>query len=326
MLRNILAAALRHLARNRLYTVVSVLGLAVGFSTALLAALVIRNEYSYDHDVPGYEQTFVVLAVFSPPGLAPQYERLTLLEAAAQLKLESEQIVATSRVLDEQMRVERDGRDWSESVYWADASLPDVLPMPSYAGDVATALQAADGLVLSRSFARRFFGRDSPLGEVLTINGNPMVVRALIEDPRPNASHEPWHIIAAGAASFSMITVSERQPGDSWANVTVVSGLTYVRLKPGADVEMLAQAAQKLVQPPEGTPAMLSTELVRIDRLNAHEGLNPGFRNRMTMLGILGVVVLLVAAVNFVNLQTARSVLRAREVAIRRVAGARRAR
>jgi putative ABC transport system permease protein len=324
MFRNCLAAALRHLSRNRLYTAISVAGMAVGLCVALMAGLVIRNQYSYDHDLPGYERTWTLLAVFSPPGLTPQYARLTVLQAAAELTLVDPQVEATSRVLDERMRVERDGRSWRETVYWADANLPDVLPMPVYAGDIREALRVADGVVLSRSYARRFFGRDAPLGAILTVDGHPMVVRALIEDPRPNTTHEQRHIIAAGTASFSTIAVQEREPGGTLGRFTIASGLTYLRLRPGTDVEALTRAAQRLVQPAEGVPVMLSTELVRIDRLNQHEGLNPGFRNRMMMLGLLGAVVLLVAGVNFVNLLTARSMLRAREVAIRGVAGARR--
>jgi putative ABC transport system permease protein len=72
----------------------------------------------------------------------------------------------------------------------------------------------------------------------------------------------------------------------------------------------------------DGAPAIMSLELIRIDRLNTHEGMHPAFRGRMMMLGVLGAMVLLIAAVNFVNLQTARSALRAREAAIRTVAGA----
>lgn len=324
MFRSGLAAALRHLYRNRLYTVISIAVLAVGLCVALVAALVIRNQYSYDRDVQGYERTFVLLAVFSPPGLAPQYGELTLLEAAAQLNLDSAQIEAVSRVLDEEMRLEANGLQWSERVYWADASLPDVLPGSVYAGDVAKALQTADGLVLSRSYARRFFGRDTPLGETLTVDGHPMVVRAVIEDPMPYATHTQRHVIGAGGASFSTIAVQERQPDDRLANFTLVSGLTYIRLTPHADRIALERAVQQLVQRQDGVPAMLSAELVRIDQIHSHEGLNPGFRDRMVMLAILGAAVLLVACVNFVNLQTARSRLRAREVAIRRVAGARR--
>ncbi len=103
-------------------------------------------------------------------------------------------------------------------------------------------------------------------------------------------------------------------------NFTVVSGFTYVRLKPGVEAKRLDDATASIL-PEQGR---LPTEFVRIDRLNVHEGLHPGVAGRMTLLGVLGAVVLLIAGVNFVNVLTARSVRRAREVVVRKIAGARR--
>jgi putative ABC transport system permease protein len=97
-----------------------------------------------------------------------------------------------------------------------------------------------------------------------------------------------------------------------------------VRLKPGADVAGFRQGLPRLLElcGLGSLSKLISLELIRIDRLNSNEGMHPAFRSRMMLIGILGAVVLLIAAVNFVNLQTARSALRARETAIRALAGA----
>jgi putative ABC transport system permease protein len=325
MFRNCLAAALRHLARNKLYTAVSVIGLAIGLSTALIAALVIRNQYTYDHFVPGYERTYVVQMVVTPVGIARQYIGWTPLRMAAQLRQQFPAVEAASRVLEAtKTEVEYDRHKSNETVYWADPSLPDVLPPPGYAGDVAAALHVADSLIMSRSYARRFFDRDAPLGETLKVNGHPMVVRAVIQDPPANGTHQRRDIIAAGVTSFSPTNIQENAAPLKIAGLGLDPGLTYVRLKPGTDVAAFGQALGHLVPSvgTDGAPAIMSLELIRIDRLNTHEGMHPAFRSRMMMLGVLGAMVLLIAAVNFVNLQTARSALRAREAAIRTVAGA----
>src|SRR5690606_33861148 len=126
-----------------------------------------------------------------------------------------------------------------------------------YAGDVAAALRTPDGLVLSRSYARRFFGRDAPLGETLTLDGHAMVVRAVIQDPRPNATHVVRHVLAAGVSSFSPMLEAERHRGmitqvdeerDTKVSVPV-SMMTYVRLEPGAELSVLLDQ-MKLVSPP----------------------------------------------------------------------------
>jgi putative ABC transport system permease protein len=329
MFRNCLAAALRHLARNRLYTAISVIGLAIGLCTALLAGLVIHNQYSYDHFVPGYERTYFIQTVVSPSGMSRQYVGFTPLVMAAQIKEQFAQVEGVSRVLDATMHVEYGTQKTTERVDWADPNLPEVLPQAAYAGDVAAALRTADSLVLSRSYARRFFGRDAPLGQTLLVEGHPMLVRAVVEDPLPNGTHQARNIIAAGITSFSPMNLQESdstaRPGVSrLGNVAIHGGYTYVRLKPGTRVSALRKALPRLLQlcGLGSYSHLLSLELIRIDRQNTDEGMNPAFRSRMILLGILGAVVLLIAAVNFVNLQTARASLRAREAAIRALAGA----
>ncbi len=332
MFLNCLAAALRHLSRNRLYTSVSVIGLAIGLSTALIAGLVIHNQYSYDHFVPGYERTYIIQTVVSPAAMARQYVGFTPLRmVAAQLQDQFPQVQGASRVLDTRMRVQYGAQKSEETVFWADPNLPEVLPQATYAGDVAAALRTADSLVLARSDARRFFGRDAPLGQTLVVEGHAMLVRAVIQDPPPNGTHEVRNIIAAGVTEFSptntkenKATTKESQGRTMLGNVAIHGGYTYVRLKPGADVAALRQSLPRLLQlcGLGSHSNMLSLELIRIDRLNTDAGMNPGFRSRMLLLGILGAVVLLISAVNFVNLQTARCALRAREAAIRGLAGA----
>ena len=324
MFRNCLAAALRHLARNRLYTAVSVIGLAIGLCTALIAALVIHNQYSYDHFVPGYERTYVIKTVVTPRGMGRQYVGFTPLRMAAQLREQFSQVEGVSRVLDTSLHVQYGSRKSTETIYWADPNLSDVLPLAAYAGDAAAALRTADSVVLSRSDARRFFGRDSPLGATLLVDGHAMLVRALIQDPPPNATHQVRNIIAAAVSSSSPSNINESKAATKLGNVAIHGGYTYVRLKPGADVAALRRALPRLLQLSglDSYSHMLSLELIRIDRLNTDEGMNRGFRSRMMLLGVLGAVVLLIAALNFVNLQTARSALRAREAAIRALAGA----
>src|ERR1700733_13750779 len=139
MFRNSLAAALRHLARNKLYTAISVIGLAIGLCTALLAGLVIHNQYSYDHFVPGYERTYFIQTIVSPSGMSRQYVGFTPLGMAAQIKEQFPLVEGVSRVLDTPMQVEYRAQKATERIDWADPNLPEVLPQSEYAGDVAAA-------------------------------------------------------------------------------------------------------------------------------------------------------------------------------------------
>jgi putative ABC transport system permease protein len=320
--RNCLIAGLRHLARNRLYAIVSIGGLSVGLCVALLAALILRNQYSYDHFVPGYDRTYALIAELRNPGLRTEYRTLTQVRLAAPLALAYPQIEAVTRAVDQAVRVRHGRQSARETVYWVDANFFDALPLKVLAGDVRTALRSPDGVVLSRSYARKYFGQDAPLGETLEVGAGAMVVRAIIEDMPPNGTHLQRDILAAGIASNSRTTQSERDPANQGDQLQWIHGLTYVRLKPGASIEALRAAMPAFLERTWPRANGFSVRFVRIDRLNTFEPMNPGFGSRMTMFGILGAVVLLIAGANFVNLLTTRSVRRAREVAIRKLAGA----
>jgi putative ABC transport system permease protein len=327
MLRNCLAATRRHLNRNRLHTLISVVGLAVGLCTALITVLVIRNQYSYDHDIAGYQRTYTVLTALNAPG-ARQYFPATLFPLAAQLPQQSPAIEAASLVVEEERAsVTHGATTSSETIHWADANLHQALPLPVSAGNLAEALRSPDGLVLSRSAARRIFGRDAPLDEQLTVKGQTMVVRAVLQDRHANTTNMGWELIASRASAAAPDSAQQADAYRESGAPPFADGSTYVRLRPGATALSLQRDLRQILQPmlPANMPADLDLwvlEPVRIDQLNTHEALHPGFHARMMMLSVLGAVVLLIAAVNFVNLQTAGSVPRAREVAIRALAGA----
>lgn len=320
MLRSSVAAALRHLARSRLAAAIAVCGLAIGIGVALLVALVIRNQYTFDHDVPGHERLYAIVGAFSPKGLAPQYMRLTGPDFAETLRSRSADIEASAVTYFARSRVTLGTRTALEPFLWADANLGRLLPMHSLAGDADAALASPDGLVLSLRAARRWFGEDAPLGRTLLVNDRMVTVRAVIADPHAESSHLERDFVLSSASSDS----PQRRGGSpiKLSRDYLGTGTTYLRLRPGTRSQDLASYLSELILPQQGASAQTALELVRIDRVHTHEGLNPGFAQRMRLLALLGAVVFGIAAVNFVALQTARGSLRTREVAVRKLAGA----
>ena len=170
MFRNCLAAAFRHLARNKLYTAISVIGLSLGLCTALLAALLVRNQLSQDHFIDGYDRVYIAVTAITPPGHATLYFPHTGSYVGPQLALKFSEIQATTRLIQTTVTVSRGKVQAKEHIYWADPNTFDVLPLPGIAGDLKSALARPDSIVLSRSIARKYFGRDAPLGETLMVN------------------------------------------------------------------------------------------------------------------------------------------------------------
>jgi putative ABC transport system permease protein len=326
MFRNCLAAALRHLARNKLYTAISVLGLAAGLCTALLAALVVHDRLSQDHFIPGYERIYTGVTAITPPGHATLYFPRTAAFVGPELALKFNEIQAVTRLIPGTVTMRRANLEVKEPIYWADPDAFEVLPLPVFAGDLRSALARPDAIVLPRSIARKYFGRDAPLGETLMVDGTHLVsVAAVIEDLPTNATHLQSGIFMSGLAPWSPIYRDDV----TYKTVTHWIGVdtqTYLKLAPHASPLRLLEAMPAMTKvlfasAPQGWKQ--DQQLVRLDRLNAHAGLNPGFKSELLMLIITGVGILVIAVVNFVNLLTARSARRAKEVSVRKLAGAR---
>jgi putative ABC transport system permease protein len=333
MFRNCLAAALRHLARNKLYTAISVLGLSIGLSTSLIAALVIHDYLSHDHFIPGYERIYVVTSAFTPPGHATVYYDSTLAFVGPQLALKFSEIQAMTRLYADNVTLRNANVEAHEQVYWADPNAFEVLPLPVVAGDLKTALSRPDTIVLSRSIARKYFGRDAPLGETLAMNvdgttaTHALSVAAVIEDLPPSGTHLTAGIFVSSLAPWTQLYQNETVPASVARTELGVATHIYLKLAPQASAQRLlgampAMAQVLLARPPEGWTVAL--DLVRLDRLDASPGLNPGFSSRLLMLTVVGFGILLIAGINFVNLLTARAARRAKEVSIRKLAGAQR--
>ncbi len=160
MLRNYLAAALRNISRSPLYAAISVSGLAVGIASALLATIVIHTEYHYDDFVPGYERTYLVAHI----GPGSQESEVTSSHVARVLPLYVRGIEAVARTMGGRAYLRRGQVEAAEWVSWADPALFRVLPFPVIAGKLDTALERPDAVVLTRSVARKYFGRDDVVG------------------------------------------------------------------------------------------------------------------------------------------------------------------
>jgi len=201
MFRNYLAAALRNLVRNRLYAGVTIFGLAVAFASAILIGLYLRHELTYDRFIPGHERVFLIRQSFATRGKPPVSMDYSSSLVGPDLKLAVPEIEATARLVAFGFppTIRRGDVAVSERAFgWADPDFFKILRLPAVAGDPATALQAPDALVLTRSAARRYFGRDAPLGGQLLVDGAPMRVVAVIED-LPSNSHLALDVFASAS-------------------------------------------------------------------------------------------------------------------------------
>src|SRR5665213_2113008 len=151
MFQNYLATALRNLARNWLYAAISILGLAVAFAAALLIAQFVRNEFSYDHWIPGYQQVYKITDLLEQPGQPASPADQTQSAIAGQLRAVFPGAQAIARLMEDfpsNVRHRPGDTGVSERNFaWTDPDFFKVFPLPVLAGDLPSALQQPDTVV-----------------------------------------------------------------------------------------------------------------------------------------------------------------------------------
>jgi len=335
MFRNYLAAAFRNLVRNRLYAAINIIGLAIGFAAVVLIALFVRNELSFERFLPNADHTYLLTAAAEPAGKPRAASAITPPEFASWMKLDFPQIDQITRVNQTWLGVRHGDVEIDEHFMWADPNLFSVLQFPALYGDLSTALQQPESVVLTQKQARIFFGRDDVVGETLEFGRSySLRVTAVLKDLPPE-THLNSEIFASGLSSHSGLRDLDSQP--RCTDCTLLHPgwgvYTYLRLKPNASPAELDQAIADDVprhtngDTKEAEGVKFSFALVALPKLH----LRPDINNAMNLaidptiivaLCLVGVLILVVAAINFINLMTARASRRAVEVGVRKVAGA----
>lgn len=309
MLTNYLKIAFRSLARHRGYTFINVTGLAVGLACCLLITAYVRDELRYDRHHVGADRIYRVHVresqVVTPTIVAPLFRRtFPEVEAAARLydvgSFRPVVVGYGDRLFQEQRFL------------YADSTVFDVFTLPLVAGNAATALARPATIVLSRSMARKYFGDEDPLGKTLQVGAaDAFEVTGVMED-FPATSH----VQADFLASF---TSTRWADVETWGSANF---LTYVRLRDAASrpaVEHQIAALLERMRSQGDLTNDYALTLVPLTDLHLH------FEGRITyiyLFSAIAALILLVACINYMNLATARSARRAREVGMRKVLGA----
>jgi putative ABC transport system permease protein len=320
MLTHYLLTLYRSLSRHRLYAAINVLGLAVGIAVFLVLFLDVRFETSFNAWIPDARQIYAV-ETSNPQELHGRPPaNSTMGGLLTELRGEYPDLVGT-RMIYQTGVIHQGDKLTSVTVDSVDSSFFKVFDLPLLEGDRTTALKAPDDVVLTRGMARKFFVGSDPLGRSLSIdiNSMPHVFRVVgvIQTPPPNSSD---------GFDF-LIPLNEPSPAAAplWWRWDFRMLETYLRLKTPAEARALDSEFDAITDRhanPEITkPAHTSIRLRTRPLIQLHLS-DPKDAAIVAALGVVGLLTLLLAAVNYVNLATARAGLRAREVAVRKVMGA----
>lgn len=343
MFRSAVAAALRHLYRGKLYAAIAVSGLSVGLCAVLLAMLYVRSQYTYDHFIPSYQSIYQVTMTQSNAGGPGSRTGNSPAWLAERMKAELPGIASVSRVYTGDVLLRLGNVEHMVPLSSADPEFFNTLRFRVLEGNANAAMSLPDQLVITREVARKFFGDESPVGKVVEIvrglsraGGEPhaVTVGAVIEDIPDNRSTVGGRMFVSSRATWTTIYGYDRSraaESNRWARGMLEQVRTVVRLQPGASLGLVSSGLRDMASRVNAVPIALpggstippaELSLLPLDRIHTDAGLNPGFRSRIAIIASLALVILVIAAMNFVNLLTARLGTRVVEVGIRKLAGA----
>ncbi len=326
MFKNYLRTALRNLDRQRIPTAINIVGLAIGLACCLLITRYVLFEVSYDRFHTQADQIYrVVVEEQSPEGTT---ETLRGPNALPDLLTSTYPDVAdASRLVQLWDGIfDAGGTQYRETTFFAaDPSLFAVFDLTLVQGDAQTALATPNSLILTTVAATRYFGDRDPMGETLTFTyegAYEFVVTGVME-PLPENSHVHFDFLTSFAHVEEIFGHAETQTWDyNFAT-------TYLALRDDANAAALSAQLRDLLDQhfPEASNAHL--HLQPLPGIHLYSNLpdefeTPGNLAYLYLFSGIGLLILLIACINFMNLATARSVNRAKEVGVRKVLGANR--
>jgi len=342
MLKNFWKIALRQLGKQKFYSAVKIGGFALGIAACLLIGLYIHNQLSYDRDFPDAHRLYRLTGYMPQDGRMRKGGGGWPAPFSQALKTEFPEVERTGRLLSStlfygvgsnQLRpIESVQSTFEQGFAYADSSFPDLFQFKMVYGDRIKALSEPQTLILSRSRAEKFYPGQNPIGRQIILNDDkdhPWTISGVMQDP-PGNSHLQFDY-------YLSLTGHELWKGEqqTWmaGNYDI-----YMLLRPDADVQKLARNIT-LISKKYWTPEMVQNgvpdALHVLDKLgfmlqpvsdihgtaDIEDSMTHVDRKYLWLFGAIGIFILMLASINFINLSTARSAGRAKEVGLRKVVG-----
>lgn len=324
MFRSTFTAFYRSFTRHPLYGLLNLAGLSFGIAVFIALSLLFRFETGYETWSANREEIYVVGTKWGFPGMSDEIQVGSMGGLLEELKASYPQVEGT-RDWSSGETLYRGGEVYSEQVETVDANFLSFFGVPLLQGDAKTALQDPHSIVVSEEKARKYFGTAQAVGKTLTLSNEQgrsvYTVTAVMRDLPKNTDLQLGILRLLTPQSIA-------QENDTWHHWGSVQLNTFVRFKTPAEAAALGAQMPTFTDRQVGdsfgndvTPHKL-IELHFVPLADAHL-LSPKLKAAIVSLGLVGVVALVLALINYVNLATARAGLRAREVAVRKTLGAR---
>lgn len=332
-----LKIAWRSIHREKLYALINIAGLGLAIACCIVLGLYLKSELTYDRYNVNYKQIYRVENEFVTVGSANQIALTSAVlgemlketypdDVLDYVRFQPASLGAANTVL---IRHDDDSYYW-DNVFFADDNVFKIFTFDVIYGDPDTALVDPASIAVSETFARRYFGDENPIGETVTTDANRPLTISLVYADQPDNTHLKYDALLSYNADF---LAGPQNPTARRAQLTGVAAYTYLLLPEGYDPQDFEPLMEDFYQ--KNIASILTSiggswrgwlDPLADIHLNADVGYDQPTGNRYYIYGFaaVGIFILLVAAINYVNLATARATRRAHSVGIRKILGANR--
>lgn len=329
MFRSYLIVALRTLVRQKAYSIINILGLTAGLSSFFILSLYISHQLQYDTYIESNGRIYRVVEIQMAPGVGEQHVAITMGPLAATIKRDMPEVEDAVRIMPtwNYSVISNGNKFFSETnCYYADSSAIDFFKLNLISGNKATALSGINSAVITQKMAMKYFNTVDVVGKTLLFDKDAFAITGVLQDPDFD-SHLKFEILV------SFCTV-EHNPAfewlKGWGNNSLI---TYLRINNKESKERVQQRFTDLVEKQKkAQPQSFDNTtfyLQPFEDVYLHSGHvkfqmmdHQGSSLQVNLFGIIAILVLIIACINFINISIARSVKRAREVGVRKVLGA----
>ncbi len=325
MFKNYLVFTSRLIKRDKFHYFLNFLGLSSGIACCIVIMLFLSNELTYDQHHEKADRIYRISSNYVTSG-KPLLYAITSPALGPRLKEEYPEIEDFVRVvpLPEMLFVHEDKRIYQERIVLADPSILRVFTHPLLRGNMETCLKDPNCVVLTETLSRRYFGKEDPMGKIIQVeNQGDLMVTGVMKNPPRNS-----HIPIEGIISFS--TWDTDQQSLTWSMYEVF-GYTYVLLPEKYDLasfyEKFPVFYEKYFKADEESygqvyePIFLKMKDIHYNTVGFRAEMPLGNRSYLYTFFFIGVFILILACVNYVNMATARSSTRVREIGMKKVLG-----
>jgi ABC-type antimicrobial peptide transport system permease subunit len=321
MIKSYLTIAWRNLTNNKVYSALNILGLAMGMAVALLIGLWVYYQSTYDRFLPGYQQVYQVRYRVENNGQASTYNSVSYpLAEVLKKDIPGIQYIAQTDWITDHGLVAGDKKLLLNGIMAGEDFLK-IFQYPLVEGNPGDILKDMYSIVLTQSTARALFGNENPLNRTVRIdNSHDLKVTGIMQDIPENSSIRFHYIIP-----YSYFVATENW-GRKWWNNNLQ---TFISLQPNVAYEQVEPQLRTILKKysiEEYKTTKAEVFFHPLSKLHLFTEFkngvaSGGFIEYVRLFGTIGLLVLLIACINFMNLYTARSERRAREVGIRKAIG-----